>query len=184
MEVILIAVLVLAGGIGLWFVAIYNTFIQLRLDVREAASDIETLLKKRFDLIPNLVNVVKGYAKHEKEVFERVTELRSKMGSAKTIEDMSEVNNELTKTLKTLFAVAENYPELKANESFIKLQIDLAEIEGEIQKSRRFYNATVGEYNTRLATFPNVLVANAMRFTPEQFFAANEEEKQNVKVEF
>lgn len=179
------AALIILVGIGLYLVSIYNNLTQLKIHVTEAASDIETLLKKRFDLIPNLVNVVKGYAKHEKEVFEKITELRSQMGKGgATMQEMSDVNNQMTSALKTLFAVAENYPELKANESFLKLQVDLGELETEIQKSRRFYNANVREYNTQIQIFPNVLLAGFMNFKAAEFFSADEEEKKNVRVEF
>ncbi|WKZ29953.1 MAG: LemA family protein [Candidatus Dojkabacteria bacterium] len=184
MLVLGLGLIALIACIAMWLVAVYNTLVQLRTNVKESASDIETLLKKRFDLIPNLVSVVKGYAKHEKEVFERITELRSQMGNAAGIEEMSQINNQMTSALKTLFAVSENYPELKANESFLKLQVDLGELETEIQKSRRFYNANVREYNVKLEIFPNVLVASYMNFKPAEFFAADEEEKKNVKVEF
>ncbi len=170
--------------IGILFIGVYNSLIQLRIDVREASADIDTLLKKRFDLIPNLVNTVKGYAAHEKSVFEKVTELRSKMGNAQSMEEKADVNNQMTQTLKTLFAVAENYPELKADASFIKLQTDLGDLETEIQKSRRFYNATVGEFNTKIQVFPNVLVAGMLGFTAEKFFQAADEEKENVTVQF
>lgn len=182
---VLFGIAVIAIAIVLWGVGIYNLLIQLRMAVKEAAADIETLLKKRFDLVPNLVNTVKGYAKHEDGVLTKVTELRAKMGNASgDMKALSEVNNELTGTLKTLFAVAESYPDLKANASFLQLQQQLADLETEIQKSRRYYNATVTEYNTKIQVFPNVLLAGVMRFTPEVFFSASEEEQQNVKVEF
>jgi len=181
---LLTIVLLIVVVIGVFVISIYNSLIKLRLDVREASADINTLLKKRFDLIPNLVNTVKGYAAHEKSVFEKVTELRAKMGEAQTMEDKAQVNNEMTKTLKTLFAVAENYPELKADASFLKLQTDLGDLETEIQKSRRFYNATVGEYNTKIQLFPAVLLAGVLGFLPEKFFEVSDEEKENVTVQF
>lgn len=182
---ILISIILLVVIVGLWVMTTYNGLTQLRLTVKESASDIETLLKKRFDLIPNLVNTVKGYMTHEKETFEKITELRSQMGSGpKSMDELSSLNNQMTSTLKTLFAVSESYPELKADTSFIKLQVELSELESEIQKSRRFYNATVGDYNTRIAIVPNVFVANYFKFMPADFFAAEEQEKQNVTVQF
>lgn len=182
---ILFGIAVIAVAIVFFAVNLYNLLIQQRMLVKEASADIETLLKKRFDLIPNLINTVKGYSKHEEGVLTKVTELRTRMQSASgNIAEMSAVNNEMTSTLKSLFAVAENYPNLKADASFLQLQAQLSDLETELQKSRRYYNATVGEYNTKLQVFPNVLVAGMMKFTPVEFFAAADEEKQNVKVEF
>lgn len=185
LAVILLGLVVIAI-IGVMFViGIYNSMVQMRLAVREASADIETLLKKRFDLIPNIVATVKGYAKHESETLEKVTSLRAQMASANgDMEALSNVNNEMTKTLKTLFAVAESYPDLKADTSFVALQNELSNLETEIQKSRRYYNATVGEYNVKIQVFPNVLIAPMLGFTPAKFFEAEEEEKKNVKVEF
>jgi LemA protein len=176
---------VLVFAIIAWVISIYNILVQQRMLVKEASADVETLLKKRFDLIPNLVNTVKGYAKHEEGVFTKVTELRTKFEkSSGNMEELSAVNNEMTATLKTLFAVAENYPNLKADASFLQLQSQLSDLETEIQKSRRYYNATVKEYNTRLQVFPNVLIVGFLKFTPAAFFEAADEEKANVKVEF
>lgn len=182
---ILLGIAVIAVLVVVYAISVYNMLVQQRLIVKEASADIETLLKKRFDMIPNLVNTVKGYTKHEEGVFTKVTELRSKMsGSSGDVATLSAVNNEMTAALRTIFAVAENYPQLKADTSFIELQHQLADLETEIQKSRRFYNATVGDYNVKLQTFPTMIVANLMKFTPAEFFAAADEEKQNVKVEF
>lgn len=182
---ILFGIAVIAVAIVLWGIGIYNILIQLRMSVKEASADIETLLKKRFDMVPNLVNTVKGYAKHEDSVFTKVTELRAQMaGASGNMKELSDINNQLTGTLKTLFAVAENYPELKANTSFMQLQQQLSDLETEVQKSRRYYNATVTEFNTKIQVFPNVILAGFLKFTPEEFFSASEEEQQNVKVEF
>ncbi|WKZ24154.1 MAG: LemA family protein [Candidatus Dojkabacteria bacterium] len=176
---------IIAVAIVFYAINLYNVLVQQRMVVREASADIETLLKKRFDLVPNLVNTVKGYAKHEEGVFTKVTELRTQMQEASgDMAKLSEINNQMTQTLKSLFAVAENYPNLKADASFLQLQAQLADLETEIQKSRRFYNATVGDYNTKLQVFPNVLFVGIFKFTPAEFFAAADEEKQNVKVEF
>lgn len=182
---ILLGIIVLAVAIIAWAISLYNVLVQQRMLVKEATADVETLLKKRFDLVPNIVSTVKGYAKHEEGVFTKVTELRTKFEkSSGDMSELSAVNNEMTSTLKTLFAVAENYPDLKANASFLQLQAQLSDLETEIQKSRRYYNATVKEYNTRLQVFPNVLIAGLLKFTPAAFFEAAEEEKENVKVEF
>ncbi len=182
---VFIGIAVIAVALVVFGISVYNMLIQLRMNVREASADIETLLKKRFDMVPNLVNTVKGYAKHEESIFTKVAELRSRIGEASgNMAELSQLNNEMTSTLKTLFAVAENYPELKANAGFLQLQQQLSDLETEIQKSRRYYNATVGDYNMKIQIFPNVIVASLLKFTPAEFFAAAEEEKQNVRVEF
>ncbi|MCC7304269.1 LemA family protein [bacterium] len=182
---IILGVIVITLALVVYAINLYNTLVQQRMLVKEASADIETLLKKRFDLIPNLVNTVKGYAKHEDGVLTKVTELRAKMqGASGNVAELSAINNEMTSTLKSLFAVAENYPSLKADASFLQLQGQLAELETEIQKSRRYYNATVSEYNTKLQVFPAVLFVGMLKFTPAEFFAAAEEEKENVTVEF
>jgi LemA protein len=182
---VLFGVAAIAVAIVFIAISLYNVLVQQRMLVKEASADIETLLKKRFDMVPNLVNTVKGYAKHEEGVFTKVTELRTKMqASGGSMAELSALNNEMTSTLKSLFAVAENYPNLKADASFLQLQNQLSDLETEIQKSRRYYNATVGEYNTKIQVFPNVLLANLIKFTPAEFFAAADEEKEPVKVEF
>ncbi|PIY17751.1 hypothetical protein CO112_02350 [Candidatus Dojkabacteria bacterium CG_4_9_14_3_um_filter_150_Dojkabacteria_WS6_41_13] len=182
---VLFGIALIAVAIVGWAISLYNVLVQQRMLVKEATADVETLLKKRFDMIPNLVNTVKGYAKHEEGVLTKVTELRAKMqGASGSMAEMSAINNEMTSTLKSLFAVAENYPNLKADSSFLQLQTQLSDLETEIQKSRRYYNATVQEYNTKIQVFPNVLIAGIMKFTPAEFFAAADEEKENVKVEF
>jgi len=182
---IVFGLLVIVAALAMYITNLYNLLVKQRMVVKEASADIETMLKKRFDMIPNLVNTVKGYAKHEEGVFTKVAELRTSMGQASgDMAKMSDVNNQMTATLKTLFAVAENYPELKADASFLQLQGQLTDLETEIQKSRRFYNATVGNYNTKLQTFPNVLFVGMLKFKAEPFFSIDDEEKKNVKVEF
>ena len=165
-------------------VGLYNSLVKKRNEVQEAFSDVLTLLKQRYDMIPNIVNTVKGYAKHEKEVFEKVTELRASVASAKTPAQIEEAENQIQQVLKSLFAVAENYPELKANENFLHLQETLKQLETEIQKSRRYYNAVVKEYNNALMVFPNNIIASIFGFKPAEFFKVTEEEQKNVKVEF
>ncbi len=167
-----------------WLIGVYNGLIKLRNRVDEAWSDISVQLKRRHDLIPNLVNTVKGYAKHEKEVFENVTKARSKAMSAESPKDLAESENMLTGALKSLFAVSENYPELKANENFLELQRELTDTEDKIQASRRFYNGNVRDFNTKIQIFPNNLVAGMLKFKEYEFFEIDEEEKKNVEVKF
>jgi LemA protein len=179
----LILVIVLAV-ILFWVIAIYNGLIKLKNRVDEAWSDIDVQLKRRYDLIPNLVNTVKGYAAHEKEVFEKVTEARARAMSAGTTEDKAQAENMLSNTLKSLFAVAEAYPDLKANQNFLELQRELTDTEDKIQAARRFYNGNVRDFNTKIEIFPNNIFAGILSFTKRQFFEAAGAEKEVVKVEF
>ena len=165
-------------------IALYNGLVRLKLTVDEASADIETFLKQRYDMIPNLVEIVKGYAKHEKEIFENVAQLRSRAMGAGSLEEKMELEGELSKGLARIFAVAENYPQLRANENFIQLQANLKELEDSIQKSRRFYNGTVRDFNTKIAVFPNNLIAGMLGFKNMPFFEASEEEKENVEIKF
>jgi len=180
----LITVLAVLGVLALFVIGVYNKLVGLRNRVKEAWSGIDTQLKRRYDLIPNLVETVKGYAKHEKGVFEEVTKARSQAMQAQTPAEHAKAENMLTQTLKSLFAVAENYPDLKANENFMNLQDTLNMIEDEINKARRYYNAIVRDYNTAQEVFPNNIVAGMFGFKKEDFFEAAEEEKKNVKVTF
>lgn len=174
-----IPVIVVVYAIGL-----YNALVQLKMKVEEALADIDTFLKQRYDMIPNLVEIVKGYAKHEQGTLEKLTELRSKAMQTESLADKVETENQISQTLKSLFAVAENYPDLKANTTFLDLQQKLSGLEDNIQKSRRYYNGTVQNFNTKIATFPNNLLAGPLGYKPYKFFAATEEEKENVKVQF
>ena len=160
-------VLVLAIG---FIVATYNGLVTLRNRVEEAWSDITVQLKRRTDLIPNLVNSVKGYATHAKEVFEKVTEARSAIMDAKGVKDTAEAENMLEGALKSLFAVAEAYPDLKANQNFMQLQQELVDTEDKIQASRRFYNGGVRDLNTKIQTFPANIVAGMFNFQAKEFF--------------
>ncbi|MCX6804532.1 MAG: LemA family protein [Patescibacteria group bacterium] len=173
--VILAVIVVLA--IALW--ATYNSLVRLRIKADEALSDITVQMKRRLDLIPNLISTVKGYAKHEKSVLENVTKARSAaMDAGKgDISKKAEADNMLTSTLKSLFAVAENYPDLKANQNFIQLQTELADTEDKIQASRRFYNSNVTDFNTRLKVFPTNIVGGALGFKARDFFDIGKEEK-------
>jgi len=166
------------------FWGLYNSLVTSRMHVRESWSGIDVQLKRRSSLIPNLVETVKGYAAHEREVFENVTKARAALMSAGDAKAAAEANNQLTGALKTLFAVAENYPQLRASENFMQLQKELSDIESKIAYARQFYNGNVMSYNTKIQIFPNVLVAGPFGFKPADFFAATEEEKADVKVSF
>jgi LemA protein len=178
--IILIVVVVIVGLL----ISLYNKLAKQKVLVEEAQSDIETFLKQRYDMIPNLVEIVKGYAKHEKDTFEKVTAMRSKAMSAGSLEEKMKYEKELTAGITQIFAVAENYPELKANENFKELQTSLKELENNIQKARRFYNGTVRDFNTMIAVFPNNIIAGILGYKAMPFFEASEEEKENVKIKF
>lgn len=178
---IIIIVLVL---IGLWLILSYNGLITLKNRVDEAWSDIEVQMKRRYDLIPNLVNAVKGYASHESNVFENVTAARSSAMGAHTLPEHAQAENMLTNTLKSLFAVSENYPALQASQNFLQLQHELRDAEDKIQASRRFYNGNVREYNTRLQSFPVNMIAGTFAFTAKEFFDMDEAEKVVPEVKF
>lgn len=169
----------------IWIIASYNGFVKLKNAIEEAFSTMDVYLKKRYDLIPNLVETVKGYAKHEKETLESVIQARNMAAGAKTLEDKVAGENMLTGTLKSLFAVAESYPDLKANTNFMDLQEQLKRLEDEIASSRKYYNAVVKTYNTKREVFPSVIVANLFKFTKKPLFeVTSADERENVKVEF
>jgi len=170
--------------IAIAIIAMYNGLITLKNRVDEAWSDISVQLKRRYDLIPNLISTVKGYAAHEKEVFEKVTEARTRAMNAGTTVEKAQAENMLSGTLKSLFAVSENYPELKANQNFLELQRELTDTEDKIMASRRFYNGNVRDFNTKLQVFPTNLIAGMLKFSAREFFEMDEKEKENVKVEF
>ena len=170
--------------VGLFLLFTYNSLVMGRLRCREAWSEIDVQLKRRSSLVPNLVETVKGYAAHEREVFENVTKARAAVMGAQTPQQAAQADNMLTATLKTLFAVAEAYPELKANQNFLQLQGELSDLEAKIAYARQFYNGNVLGYNTSLQTLPSVFVANLFGFKPEEFFAATEAERADVKVSF
>lgn len=181
-------ILYVIGGIILillvWYVLTYNGFIRLKNQADESWSGIDVQLKRRYDLIPNLVETVKGYAAHEKSTFENVTKARNVAMGAQSVEDKAKAENLLSGTLKSLFAVAENYPELKANQNFLDLQANLTEIENQIQMARRYYNAVVRDYNVMCESFPSLIVAGMGGFKKRAFFEIAEGEKENVKVKF
>lgn len=178
-------ILIIVALIVVWIVFSYNGLIRTRNRVREAWSDIEVQLKRRYDLIPNLIETVKGYMAHEKGVFEGVTEARTRAMGANKKEDKLAAENQLSATLKTLFAVSENYPDLKANANFLELQRELSDTEDKIQAARRFYNSMVLSMNTRVQIFPTNLIAKMFHFKEEEFFETKEEkEKEPVQVRF
>jgi LemA protein len=179
--IIIVGVIVAILGY-LWMV--YNGLVTAKLRIDEALSQINIQLKRRTDLIPNLIETVKVYAKHEKSLFENVTKARSALMDARGPEKKAEANNMLTDALKSLFAVAENYPQLKANENFAKLQDELTDTENKVAYSRQFYNSNVLDYNTRIQVFPSSIVAGLFKFKEREFFAATDEEKKAVKVSF
>jgi LemA protein len=181
----LIIILVLIVLVAFILIGMYNSLVQLRVRADSAWSDIDVQLKRRHDLIPNLVETVKGYAAHEKGTFENIAKFRSQAMQATTPADKAQAENQLTGALKSLFAVAENYPELKASEQFTGLQTSLNSIEDNIQNARRYYNAVIRDYNTRVQSFPANIVAGMFGFQTKQFFEVESpEDRQNVQVKF
>lgn len=179
---IILAIVVL-GGLWLW--AGYNGLVKLKNQSAEAWSDIDVQLKRRYDLIPNLVSTVKGYAAHEQAVFENVTKARAAAMGATGLADKGQAENMLSQTLKSLFAVSENYPTLKADQNFAKLQDELSDTENKIQASRRFYNGNVRDLNTKIETFPSNIIAGWFHFAKREFFQLEEEAaKKPVEVRF
>ena len=184
MSIILIILIVIIIAIILAIVGLYNGLVTARNKVKNAWAQIDVQLNRRADLIPNLVETVKGYAGHEKTVFEDVTAARAGLMNANGVKEINDANNQLTNTLKTLFAVAENYPELKANENFKELQAQLAQTEDKIAYSRQFYNDSVLMYNNKCQTFPSNIIANLFGFKEADFFEAAGEARSVPKVEF
>ncbi len=178
---IVIAVIV---AIALWFLSTYNHFVTLRNRVREAWSQIDVQLKRRSSLIPNLVESVKGYAKHEKQVFEDVSQARSALMGAKNPHEAATANDMLSGALKSLFAIAEAYPTLRASENFKQLQDELSDTETKVAASRQFYNTNVLDLNNSLEVMPSAIVGQIFGFKKEEFFKATEEEKKDVEVKF
>ena len=167
-----------------YLVASYNGFVVLKTRIQEALSGIDVQLKRRADLIPNIVETVKGYAKHEKTVFNDVTKARASLMGAGSLKEKAQANDQLSGALKSLFAVAEAYPDLKANSNFQDLQRQLEDTEDKVAYSRQFYNSNVLDFNSKVQMFPSNLIANAFNFKPFEFFEAEEADKQSVKVKF
>lgn len=184
----MVALWIVLGVIGIciiWFIAIFNRLVGLKNRSDEAWSDIDVQLKRRYDLIPNLIETVKGYAKHEKAIFENVTKARAEAMSAKELPDQAKAENQITQALKSIFAVAENYPALKANENFAKLQDELTDTEDKIQAARRFYNANIRDFNIAIEVFPANVVANMFSYKRRELFEMeNAAEREPVKVDF
>ena len=167
-----------------WLIIVFNGFVILKNRTKEAFSDIDVQLKRRYDLIPNLVETVKGYAKHESEIFEKVTLARASAMSAQGMKNKAVAENQLSETLKSLFAVSENYPDLKASTNFLELQRELTDTEDKIQAARRFYNTNVRDLNIKVESFPDNIIAKAFGFSQMELFEADANEKQPVKVNF
>ncbi len=178
-------ILVILVLVFFWIVLIYNGLVRLKNRAKEAWADIDVQLKRRYNLIPNLVETVKGYATHEKEVFEKVTEARARAMGAADVKEKQEAENALSQTLKTLFAVSESYPELKASENFLELQRELRDTEDKVQAARRFYNSNVRDLSIRIESFPANLIASSLGFKKMELFELTEaEEREAPKVQF
>jgi LemA protein len=180
----IIALLVVLGLAVVYLIAVYNSLASLRIKIQEAWSAIDVQLKRRIELIPNLVETIKGYAQHEQEVFENVTQARSALMTAKNPKEAGEADQLLEGALGRLLAVAEAYPQLRASENFTQLQNELSDTADKVAYSRQFYNSVVRDYNSRTVVFPSNFVANMFGFKPEEFFEAKPEEREDVKVDF
>jgi len=177
-------ILVIVAVIIFWVILNYNRLITFKNRAKEAWADIDVQLKRRYNLIPNLVETVKGYAAHEREVFEKVTEARTRAMGAQSVKEKEQAENALSGTLKTLFAVAENYPQLRASENFQKFQDELTDTEDKIQAARRFYNTNVRDLNIAIESFPANIIASLFNFKPMEFFGAEGGEREPVSVKF
>lgn len=185
MDIILYVILGIIVVVVLWIAGVFNSLVVLKNRAKEAWADIEVQLKRRYDLIPNLVETVKGYATHERELFEKVTQARANAMSAQGAKEKAGAENMLSDTLKSLFAVSENYPDLKASTNFLELQRELTDTEDKIQAARRFYNTNVRDLNIKIESFPDNVIAGMFGFKQMELFqTANEAEKQPIKVSF
>ncbi len=179
-----LALLIILGVLVLYVMGVYNSLASLKVKIGEAWSQIDVQLKRRVDLIPNLVETVKGYAAHEKEVMENVTNARASLMNASGTKAASEANDQLSGALKSLFAVAENYPDLKAQEGFINLQKELSDTEDKVAYSRQFFNGVVRQFNEKMVVFPNNILVGMLGFKQESFFGVEESDREPVKVSF
>ena len=184
MNIILWIVLAVVAVVVVWIIAAFNSLVVLKNRAKEAWSDIDVQLKRRYDLIPNLVETVKGYATHERELFEKVTKARASAMSAQGAKEKAGAENMLSDTLKSLFAVSENYPDLKASTNFLELQRELSDTEDKIQAARRFYNTNVRDLSIKIETFPTNIIASSFGFKQMELFEAAGAEKEAVKVKF
>ena len=182
--VVVVIGLIVAGFIG-FLVTIYNALVRMKNNIVKSWANIDVILKQRSDELPKLVDSVKGYMKHEEGVLTKVTQARTNFLDAQTVQEKAKANNMITEALKSLFAVAENYPDLKANESFLQLQTRISGLENELADRREFYNDSVNEYNIKIDSFPDLIVARMMGYTePETMFEIDESDKKDVKIEF
>lgn len=183
--IIMLVIIGVIAVVAIWAISAYNGFVRLRNMVEEAFATMDVYLKKRYDLIPNLVETVKGYAAHEKTTLEKVVQARNMAADAKTIEGRMQGENMLQGTLRSLFAIAEAYPDLKANQNFLDLQSQLQRLEDEIANARKYYNAVVKEFNTKTESFPSNIIAGIFHFTRKTMFEVNNDtERESVKVQF
>ncbi|MDX9970677.1 MAG: LemA family protein [Candidatus Gracilibacteria bacterium] len=176
-----IALIIIGLAVIITPIFLYNSLISKKNTVKESYSGIEVQLKRRYDLIPNLVNTVKGYAKHEKETFENITKARTQAMSSSNIHEKAKAENEISDTLKSLFAVAENYPALKADQNFLHLQQELSDTEDKLSASRRFYNGAVNSFNTAIESIPTNIIASIFKFQKSEFFEIEASEKEQAK---
>ncbi len=176
--IIIISIIVIG-----YIISIFNRLIQLKNNIKKSSANIDVLLKQRSDEVPNLVEIVKGYMKHEKQTLLDLTKIRTQLTTSQTINKKAQLSGEMSSTLKTIFAVAENYPKLQANENFLSLQKRLSELEDQIADRREFYNDSVTNYNTRITIFPDTLIAKMFKYQEELLFVASDQEKKNVKVQ-
>lgn len=182
---VLLIILAVIIVIAIVLIALYNGLVQARLRVDNAWSQIDVQLQRRFDLIPNFIETVKGYMTHEKETFEKIAELRTSWADSNSVSEKANLDNELSTTLKSIMAISESYPDLKANQNFSELSEELRNTENKISFSRQFYNDTVTTYNTKLEVFPSNLIANMFNFKPRELFQTESSEaRKNVKVDF
>ncbi|MFW6027120.1 MAG: LemA family protein [Candidatus Woesearchaeota archaeon] len=184
MNILWIILIIVIAVFAIGIVALFNRLVSIRNKVKNSWAQIDVQLKRRNDLIPNLVNSVKGYMKHEKETLENITKARSSIMKASTVEGKAKASNALTETLKSLFAVSENYPDLKANQNFLQLQEEITGTENKISYSRQHYNDVVMQFNNTIQKFPNNMFAGILGFNEQKPFEATNEERKNVKVEF
>ncbi len=181
----LLIIIAIIALLAMLVIGIYNNLVSARQKVKNSWSQIDVQLQRRFDLIPNFVETVKGYAAHESETFEKITSLRTSWANANTVAEKADLDNQLSGALKTIMAVSENYPDLKANQNFSELSEELRNTENKISFSRQFYNDTVTMYNQKLQIFPSNIIANMFNFTPRELFTVdNAEARKNVKVDF
>lgn len=179
----IVVALILVAGFA-YFIIVYNSLVRLRNNINKAWSNIDVILKQRHDELPKLIETCKGYMKYEREVLERITDLRTRWASATTMAEKAKISDAISGALKTLFAVAENYPQLKANESFLQLQQRITGLENELADRREFYNESVNNYNIRIQSIPDKFIANMLGYKPMELFKATEEERKDVEIKF